>query len=162
MPVKYRWCFELLVAGVSSVYRRQTCPILTKVFFSVRNNNRETLFCVKWQHCHFARRSVSLIVNSIVLTNFVVHFSMIPATCLTSHIPKMAAHRLQCMFSAWEVVESVLQPGSDEEEDVVGAFSDSDRELLDSDDDYIPVHDDEWSDVSEFFLFFFYPLGYLF
>ena len=47
------------------------------------------------------------------------------------------------MFSAQEVVQLVLQSGSDEEEDVVGAFSDSDRELLDSDDDYIPVHDDE-------------------
>ena len=46
------------------------------------------------------------------------------------------------MFSAREFVKLVLQPGSDEEEDV-GAFSDSDRELLDSDDDYIPVHDDE-------------------
>ena len=47
------------------------------------------------------------------------------------------------MFSAREFVKLVLQPGSDEEEDVVGAFSDSDRGLLDSDDDYIPVHDDE-------------------
>ena len=64
----------------------------------------------------------------------------------------------QHVFSARQVVELVLQPGSDEEEDVVGAFSDSDTELLDSDDDYIPVHDDEWLDVSEFF----YPLGYLF
>ena len=53
----------------------------------------------------------------------------------------------------------VLHPGCDEEEDVVRAFSDSDRELLDSDDDYIPVHDDEWSHVNEFF---FLPLGYLF
>ena len=57
----------------------------------------------------------------------------------------------QHVFSARQVVELVLQPGSDEEENVVGAFSDSDRELLDTEDDYIPVHDDEWSDVSEFF-----------
>ena len=47
----------------------------------------------------------------------------------------------------------VLQPGPDEVENVVGAFSDNDMELLDSDNDYIPVHDDEWSDVSEFFFF---------
>ena len=59
------------------------------------------------------------------------------------------------MFSAREVVELVLQPGSDEEEDVVGAFFDSDRGLLDSEDDNIPVHDDEWSDVNE--LGFFTP-----
>ena len=63
----------------------------------------------------------------------------------------MAAHRPQRKFSAPEVVELVLQ--CDEEEDVVGAFSDSDRELLDSDDDYVPVHDDEWSDVCEFVFF---------
>ena len=68
---------------------------------------------------------------------------------VTSHVSKMAACRPQRMFSAQEVVQLVLQSGSDEEEDVVGAFSDSDRELLDSDDDYIPVHDDEWLDVSD-------------
>ena len=90
-------------------------------------------------------------VGSVVLTNFVVRFSMTPATRVTSHASKMAVHGPQRMFSAREVAELVLQPGSDEEEDVVGAFSDSDRELLDTDDDYIPVHDDEWSDVSEFF-----------
>ena len=74
---------------------------------------------------------------------------MTPATHVSSHISKMAARMPQCKFSAREVVERVLQAGSDEEEDVVGAFSDSDRELLDSDDDYIPVHDDEWLDVSD-------------
>ena len=51
----------------------------------------------------------------------------------------------------------VLQPGSDKEENVVGAFSDSDTGLLDSDDDYIPVHDDEWSDVCEVVVVFFTP-----
>ena len=55
------------------------------------------------------------------------------------------------MFSAQEVVTLVLQPDSDEEKDVVGAFSDSDMELWDSDDDYIPVHDDERLDVNEVF-----------
>ena len=74
--------------------------------------------------------------RSVVLTNFGVCFSMTPAT---SHASKMAVHRTQRIFSAREVVKLVLQPGSDEEEDVVGAFSDSDTELLDSDDDYIPV-----------------------
>ena len=82
---------------------------------------------------------------------------MTPAMHVTSHVSKEAARRPQRMFSAREVVELVLQPGSDEEEDVVGAFSDSDRELLDSDDDYIPVHDDEWSDVSELWGFFLPP-----
>ena len=105
-------------------------------------------------HCHFARSSFPLTVGSVVLTNFVVRFSMTPAMRMTSHVSKMAACRPQRMFSAQEVVQLVLQSGSDEEEDVVGAFSDSDRELLDSDDNYIPVHDDEWSDVSEFFCFF--------
>ena len=76
---------------------------------------------------------------------------MTPAMHVTSHVSKEAARRPQRMFSAREVVELVLQPGSDEEEDVVGAFSDSDRELLDSDDNYIPVHEDEWSDVNEVF-----------
>ena len=66
----------------------------------------------------------------------------------------MAVPRTQRIFSAWEVVKLVLQPGPDEVENVVGAFSDNDMELLDSDNDYIPVHDDEWSDVSEFFFFF--------
>ena len=84
---------------------------------------------------------------------------MTPATHVSSHISKMAVRMPQCKFSAREVVEQVLQAGSDEEEDVVGAFSDSDRELLDSDDNYIPVHEDEWLDVSEGF---FYPQGYLF
>ena len=54
----------------------------------------------------------------------------------------------------------VLQPGCDEEENVVGAFSNSDTELLDSDNDYILVHDDEWLGVIELLLFF-TPLGYL-
>ena len=110
-------------------------------------------------HCHFARRSFSLTIGSAVWTNFVVRFSMTPAMHVTSHVSKMAAHRPQRMFSAQEVVTLVLQPDSDEEKDVVGAFSDSDMELWDSDDDYIPVHDDKWSHVNEFF---FLPLGYLF
>ena len=76
---------------------------------------------------------------------------MTPATRATSHVSKMAARRPQSMLSAREVVELVLQSGSDEEDDDIGAFSDSDRELLDSDDNYIPVHEDEWSDVNEFF-----------
>ena len=84
--------------------------------------------------------SFFLTVGSVVWTNFGVCFSMTPAT---SHASKMAVRRTQRIFSAREVVILVLQPGSDEEENVVGAFSDSDTELLDSDDDYIPVHDDE-------------------
>ena len=61
---------------------------------------------------------------------------MIPATRVTSLIFKMAARRLrraQRSFTTREAVEIVLQPGSDEEEDIVGAFPDSNRELLDSD-----------------------------
>ena len=80
-----------------------------------------------------------------------VRFSMTPVMHVTSHVSKMAAHRPQRMFSAQEVVTLVLQPDSDEEKDVVGAFSDSDMELWDSDDDYIPVHDDERLDVNEVF-----------
>ena len=150
MPVKYRQRFELLVGGMSLVYRRPTCPI----FFSVWNDDMETCFCLKWKHWHFPRMSFFLTVGSVVLTNFGVCFSMSPAT---SHAFKMAACRTQRIFSAWEVVKLVLQPGCDEEENVVGAFSNSDTELLDSDNDYILVHDDEWSDVCEFFFFFYLP-----
>ena len=147
MLVEYRRRFELLVGGMSLVYRRQTCPI----FFSVWNDDRETRFCVKWKHCHFARRSFPLTISSVVWTNCVVRCSMTPVMRVTSYVSKMAAHRPQRMFSAQEVVELVLQPDSDEEKDVVGAFSDSDMELWDSDDDYIPVHDDERLDVNEVF-----------
>ena len=62
---------------------------------------------VKWKHCHFAKSSFPLTVGSVVLTNFVVRFSMTPATRVTSHVSKMAARRPQRMFSAREVVELV-------------------------------------------------------
>lgn len=49
-----------------------------------------------------------------------------------------------------ETVELVLQPGSDEEEDVTGGFPSSNKELLDSDSDNAPkVGGDKWSDASD-------------